>query len=48
MTLRTAQALYTLALLKLLLTILTITHWDSINMTGEFYIYVYPCSYSKS
>lgn len=38
MTLRTAQALYTLALLKLLRTILMITHWDSINMTGKFYI----------
>lgn len=37
MTLRTAQALYTLASLKLLHTIPMTIHWDSINMTGKFY-----------
>lgn len=42
MTLRTAQALYTLASLRPLHTILMTTHWDSINMTGKFYAHFCP------
>lgn len=42
MTLRTAQALYTLASRKLLHTILMTIHWDNISMTGKFYVNFCP------
>lgn len=50
MTLRTAQALYTLASLKLLHTTLMTIHWDSINTTGKvcsFLATVCKVSFSK-
>lgn len=47
MTSRTAQALYTLASLRLQPTTPMTTHWDSINMTGEVFPAVFTVNWVR-